>query len=687
MKGSIIFYLIISILSIILRNDFNISTLFLIIIFFIFCGYKFGKKHYLFLSLIIIFFQLYRPINKYEIDISFKKYTLQINEKNTNYCLVKDLNTNHLYLFYQQEYSVEEGQIISIKGNLNKIYKDSSLYGFEFKDYLEKKRVYYQIEYYEEFKIIKENIKVENSIIKNLTSKLDKYGNKITNMLVFNDKNIDRNAYENIKNLNVSHLFVVSGFHISFLFKFLNLIFRKLFYKYSTYFSFIILFFYLFLLNFSISALRAFLCLLFLNLDQKKHFTTLDYLGIAGLISLLIEPLNVYNYSFIMSYLATFVILLSQNILNGKNKIVKLFVLSFICFLTMIPIILSMNYKINFFSFFINLLLSNLIVIIFIMCLIGMAMPFLSNIVFEPIYKLFFNIIEKLSFFGKPLVFGNPSKLFIIIFYVLLFFLLIYLEKNKIKQSLSIIFAYIFLLFFQYNKNSFINYEQVTFLDVYQGDCTIIENKYNEGVIFIDTGGLKNYDLVEKRIMPFLDYKGIKTIDTVIISHHDYDHMGALENLIKKIPIKHIISDVNIDNFKIGNISFYNLNKFSNKYDDENNKSLVLFTKIANMKFLFTGDIDKNLEEDIIYNYPNLKIDVLKVAHHGSNSSTSENFIKTIKPSFAVISVGKNNYYSHPNIEVLNTLKKYNVYYLRTDENGSIFLTYRNNKYYLQTAK
>ena len=267
------------------------------------------------------------------------------------------------------------------------------------------------------------------------------------------------------------------------------------------------------------------------------------------------------------------------------------------------------------------------------------------------------------------------------------FFLLIYLEKNKIKQSLSIIFAYIFLLFFQYNKNSFINYEQVTFLDVYQGDCTIIENKYNEGVIFIDTGGLKNYDLVEKRIMPFLDYKGIKTIDTVIISHHDYDHMGALENLIKKIPIKHIISDVNIDNFKIGNISFYNLNKFSNKYDDENNKSLVLFTKIANMKFLFTGDIDKNLEEDIIYNYPNLKIDVLKVAHHGSNSSTSENFIKTIKPSFAVISVGKNNYYSHPNIEVLNTLKKYNVYYLRTDENGSIFLTYRNNKYYLQTAK
>ena len=112
------------------------------------------------------------------------------------------------------------------------------------------------------------------------------------------------------------------------------------------------MFFYLFLLNLSISALRAFVCLLFLNLDQKKHFTTLDYLGIAGLISLLIEPLNVYNYSFIMSYLATFVILLSQNILNEKNKIVKLFVLSFICFLTMLQPSMSLTICIGFVTLF-----------------------------------------------------------------------------------------------------------------------------------------------------------------------------------------------------------------------------------------------------------------------------------------------------------------------------------------------
>ena len=125
----------------------------------------------------------------------------------------------------------------------------------------------------------------------------------------------------------------------------------------------------------------------------------------------------------------------------------------------------------------------------------------------------------------------------------------------------------------------------------------------------------------------------------------------------------------------IDNVNIYFLN---NKiYDNENDNSNVMYLNIDNYKVLFMGDASTKVEEDILKKYNIENIDILKVGHHGSNTSSSNIFVNEIKPNYSIISVGKNNKYGHPNIEVLNTLKKSIIY--RTDEDGSIIFRLKND--------
>ena len=119
-------------------------------------------------------------------------------------------------------------------------------------------------------------------------------------------------------------------------------------------------------------------------------------------------------------------------------------------------------------------------------------------------------------------------------------------------------------------------------------------------------------------------------------------------------------------------MEFKNLNTYGSLFEDENYKSLVLSYEFKNIKFLFMGDAPKEIEEKIILSNPNLRCDVLKVGHHGSNTSSSEDFIKTIKPKIAIISCGYNNKYHHPSDETLEVLEKYNIKIRRTDLEGTI---------------
>ena len=145
----------------------------------------------------------------------------------------------------------------------------------------------------------------------------------------------------------------------------------------------------------------------------------------------------------------------------------------------------------------------------------------------------------------------------------------------------------------------------------------------------------------------------------------------------KKIPYYSCIKELNIDNNKL-----YFLQ--TKEYDNENDNSSVIYTELNNYKFLFMGDAGVEVEEDLIEKYNLKDIDVLKVGHHGSKTSSSEGFIDEINPKYSMISVGKNNRYGHPNKEVLDNLENSKIY--RTDIDGSIMFKIKNNKLKIETC-
>ncbi len=155
----------------------------------------------------------------------------------------------------------------------------------------------------------------------------------------------------------------------------------------------------------------------------------------------------------------------------------------------------------------------------------------------------------------------------------------------------------------------------------------------------------------------------------------EQDLIKALDK--KKIKYYSCVKELNIDDNKL-----YFLN--NNDYGNENDNSSVIYSELNNLEFLFMGDAGVEVEEDLIEKYNLKDIDVLKVGHHGSKTSSSKEFIDEINPKYSIISVGKNNRYGHPNEEVLNNLNASKVY--RTDKDGSIVFEITNNNMKIETC-
>lgn len=153
-------------------------------------------------------------------------------------------------------------------------------------------------------------------------------------------------------------------------------------------------------------------------------------------------------------------------------------------------------------------------------------------------------------------------------------------------------------------------------------------------------------------------------------------------NLIKVLKQKNIHYYKNIKELKIGENKLYFLN--IKDYENENDNSSVIYTELNNYNFLFMGDAGVEVEEYLIEKYNLQDIDILKVGHHGSKTSSGKEFIDEINPEYSIISVGKNNRYGHPNKEVLNVLSNSKIY--RTDQDGSIVFMIKNNKLEIETC-
>ena len=500
----------------------------------------------------------------------------------------------------------------------------------------------------------------------------------------------------------IIYLFSLSSIYISIYIKRIIKLLKKL--KISSKISiFIIILFlsFLFFINSSISILKTLILFVInaINIKYKLKIKRQNILYIVFLIMIIINPRFIFNNGFKLSFIVSFF----NYLYIDNNKKISLFKLSIISFLSSFILIINNNYEINILSFVISIIFIYIIVnILYPLVFITIIAPKISFILGKCLEVLDYISIIINNYLRVTIYFQKITIIEILVYYLILFLMVKKYNKLKYALLLFIIFLYI--------KPYFNNNAYVYFLDVNQGDSALIVTNNNKSIL-IDTGGIASYDedewkkkhnefnIMTSNIIPFFKSIGLKRIDYILLSHGDFDHMGEAINLVNNFKVGEII--FNCDDFNDLEINLINeLNKkkikydscineldidnnrfqflHTKKYDNENDNSNVIITELNGYKFLFMGDASISTEKELLKKYDLSNVDVLKVGHHGSKTSSSKEFINKINPKYSIISVGKNNRYGHPEKQVLDNLDNSKIY--RTDTDGSIMFKIKNNK-------
>ncbi|MGL5979158.1 MAG: ComEC/Rec2 family competence protein [Erysipelotrichaceae bacterium] len=241
-----------------------------------------------------------------------------------------------------------------------------------------------------------------------------------------------------------------------------------------------------------------------------------------------------------------------------------------------------------------------------------------------------------------------------------------YLQANKTKVLLSSV-AMVLLC---YSIPKLRLFPRVIMFDVGQGDMILVDYGRRRGVMLIDAAGDTSGRNISDILMPSLQAYGIKTIERLVLSHADFDHSGNADLLADLVPIKQTITT------KQELLSLPNMTPFLSDIDffDENDNSLLFATKVGSLCVFFGGDAGKVVEERLLATYEPYSCDILKVSHHGSKTSTSLSLLEFLRPRIGLISVGYENHYGHPHIEVLEQLALYDVLVKQTALDGAIQL-------------
>ncbi len=685
-----------------LENNYFIILSFIILTLL----FVFTKKYIFIIIEVAYFIYIFKVLKKLAIIISFVILALILNYVIRMYIYQNTSNINNQIMTVVDISKKEDNYQVTLKYKLNKYisymenanigdvylisgtFKEASTKhfegGFNYKSYLYSKGISGELEI-TSYQWIKNRF-----TLKTIHQKIDNYLDKKLNtsalgmvkaLTIGNKNSFDDELYSDISKIGVSHLFVISGLHVGLIASFLSKVFNRFKIKEPLVISALLLYYIICGLSISVFRVVFSYILSLLNKRYNLLFSRVDIISINIIAVLLFNPYFAISYSFLLSYIiSTSIILFSAYLKKAKRfKFIKDNIyISLLSIIVTIPVVQQISPDVNLLSIVYNLF--------YIPFVSYVLLPFSFLLIIVPrlefIFLLIYNFFSNITYYLSnikilTITYPNINIYMIIGYYLLIILIFICYEKGKKIRKLVVSFLILNVIWV--NASLFNPYSDVTFLDLPKGEATLIKASFNRCNILIDTGE-SGYD----DILIFLKKQGIKRLDFIILSHSDSDHTGMLDEIIDEFRVKNIVINkydektckslskkINIIRLSKNDVLSYkdiyiNVLSPSKDYLDSNNNSLVFKLVAFGKRYLFTGDIEKLVEQEI----DNIgKVDFLKVAHHGSNTSTTDIFLNKVSFEYAICMNGYRNTFSFPSF---NTRQKLGTILYVTSDTGSI---------------
>lgn len=448
---------------------------------------------------------------------------------------------------------------------------------------------------------------------------------------------------------------------------------------------------------------------------------------------LVLNPGYLFHIGFQLSFLLSGHLLLCRKRMAATGKWMNMIWVAGSSMLVSLPVILWNFYQFSLWNVLINFLFTPILLFLvlpflflnYLLSFFIASPPEIFSLVFSGIDWMHELFIYLAGMSWSTVLLGKPGLVFTVVYAAGCTVFITAWNKNMRKAAVCLSAAVMLAAaVWQWTAPYMDGRGRVTYLDVGQGDSTVIELPYRQGVIVVDGGGRVSFNDEEWQeqespfdpgkavVAEYLKYRGIRKLNTVVATHGDADHVNGLKYVVEHVPTDELwygrsahyedgeqellaAFDENTDirlvgggeSYHIGGTPFYVLHP-KGEWEDKNDRSVVLYFELGGKRWLLTGDVSTEQEKRIMQTYPGLQVDVLKTGHHGSSTSTDEDFVAAVQPEHAVISAGYCNRFGHPHPEPLEILEEAGVNVWRTDLQGAIqFITSSREKPGIRTAR
>ncbi|MFO7889314.1 MAG: DNA internalization-related competence protein ComEC/Rec2 [bacterium] len=668
------------------------------------------------------------------------KVTHVIHEKETHKADFKILVKDYKKLSKNLKY----GDQVTLKGKIKKPRGLRNPEGFNYRKYLTGKNIFYV--FYVDRIIQKTEIKKGNIILREIVYPVRRFINasiselftststrSIIKALTLGDKElISDDIWESFSKTGVIHVLAVSGLHVGFILVMCLTLFNLFrFNKFmSTVLTIVILIFYTLLTESHPPVFRAAvmssLYLLSIHLERKTQ--PFNIIGLAGLILIIINPNNLFSLSFILSFTAISSIIYFYNKLINlpfyvtikkqkpfRAKLLATMFVSLSALMGTIPVsayyfnrIPLLSIIINFFAIPLTGLIVGLSFITFLFSSISLFVASIYAGLVDILVSAFISIIIWFSHFSfSHITAASPDSMIIVIYYLVLFLVFNFNNKKYRKILIfSLLISFNILTWKAVLHNNSPKLQWIQF-DVGQGDAALLTTPKNKTILIDGGAKSKLFDNGKQIIAQYLNKKGIKRINYIILSHPHSDHVGGLVYIVQNFTVDRIyysncpystsIYSAFLEIAKQKNYKLYeitspdslilpackiyflspseNIKSETKKFNfNVNNQSLIAYVLYGQTKMLFMGDAEKEIEQKLLQTYGSLQCDALKIGHHGSSTSSTFPFIKQVDPEIGILSVGENNRFHLPSKLVLQYFHLLDIQIHRTDKQGAAVL-------------